>query len=57
MDKRLEEMAGRSIIILAKEHKNNCHSEDCGVTMYPLGVLVTKLLDRPLTRDEIVIFI
>jgi preprotein translocase subunit SecB len=42
-----------SILKMADEHKKNCIGAECTVTLFPLRKLVSQLLDRLLTDEEL----
>jgi hypothetical protein len=53
IDPPYEDLIAYSILKMADEHKKNCIGIECAVTLFPLRRLVSQLLDRPLTDEEL----
>lgn len=55
----MHQLQAENLKKLVLSHKKSCvekKGEDCGIMLYPIGQLYSKILDRELTQEELDIF-
>ncbi len=50
--KELDESVASMLFKLAKEHRKNCDTSDCGISLYQIGQLYKVLIGRSVLTDE-----
>jgi hypothetical protein len=48
-----DEIRAESLIKLVREHKKNCNTDDCGISLFSLREVYRRLVRRELTEDEV----